>query len=383
LDINEDRDYFMKKVFPWMFKYAVTAPKISKKTTPVEAYLRNFTKNQALLDVIAQHFFVQTPAYFALSYFRLYQDYFYPKHGTGVFIKKMIDLIEKKGGEIRTNLEVQSIDLDEKEVYLSDNQKIKFNQLVWAADQKTLYDVIDVNVLKDKEIAENVNQKRELLKNLHGNDSVLTIYLSSNLEPMYFEKISAGHFFYTPSRKGQTSAGPIPQKSTWEEVKAWLNQFCALTTYEISIPVLRDASLAPEGKTGLIVSILFDFKLTKYIYDQGWYALFEDFIKTLIINVLDQSIYPGLKNSIIRSMITTPLTLFQMTGNFEGAITGWSFKNRQMPSENRLVKIANSVKTSLPNVVQAGQWTYSPSGFPVSLITGKLAADAVNKRLKK
>jgi len=54
-----------------------------------------------------------------------------------------------------------------------------------------------------------------------------------------------------------------------------------------------------------------------------------------------------------------------------------------MPAEDRLVRIANAVNTPLPNVSQAGQWTYSPAGFPVSLITGKLAADKINKLLRK
>jgi len=43
----------------------------------------------------------------------------------------------------------------------------------------------------------------------------------------------------------------------------------------------------------------------------------------------------------------------------------------------------NAVKTPIPGVYQAGQWTYSPSGLPVSLITGKIAADQAIRDLKK
>jgi hypothetical protein len=32
-------------------------------------------------------------------------------------------------------------------------------------------------------------------------------------------------------------------------------------------------------------------------------------------------------------------------------------------------------------VYQAGQWTYSPSGVPISILTGKLAADKAIKDL--
>jgi phytoene dehydrogenase-like protein len=79
----------------------------------------------------------------------------------------------------------------------------------------------------------------------------------------------------------------------------------------------------------------------------------------------------------------TPLTVEKRTGSTDGAITGWAFTNDPMPAESRLIKIANAVNTPLPDIHQAGQWTYSPSGFPVALITGKLAADKIDKRLKR
>lgn len=82
LDIKEDRDYFVKNVLPWMVKYALTVPKISRLQMPVVDFLRKYTHNQALLDLIAQHFFQSTPAFFALSYISLYLDYYYPQGGT-------------------------------------------------------------------------------------------------------------------------------------------------------------------------------------------------------------------------------------------------------------------------------------------------------------
>lgn len=212
-----------------------------------------------------------------------------------------------------------------------------------------------------------------------GNDSVLTLYLSVNLDKSYFEAIATGHFFYTPSRSGQSAAGKMPVQGSKQEIQAWLNKFLALTTYEISIPVLRDSTLAPAGKTGLIISLLFDYGLTKRIHEQGWDKEFREDITKLIIKILDSTIYPGLAEAVIDSFTSTPLTLQKVAGTTDGAITGWSFINHPMPAENRLIRIANAVNTPIPNVHQAGQWTYSPAGFPVALITGKLAADKMNK----
>jgi hypothetical protein len=52
-----------------------------------------------------------------------------------------------------------------------------------------------------------------------------------------------------------------------------------------------------------------------------------------------------------------------------------------MPAVRSLPGVASSVLTPIPDVYQAGQWTYSPAGLPISILTGKLAADRVLKAL--
>ena len=178
-------------------------------------------------------------------------------------------------------------------------------------------------------------------------------------------------------------AGPIPNGADRETIENWLRKFYALTTYEISCPVMRDSTLAPEGKTGLIVSVLFDYKLTRHIEQIGWYEDFKSLSEACIIDTLNSSIYPGFKDAILQKFSSTPLTMAKVAGNAEGAITGWAFANQPMPAENRLPRILNAVRTPIPGIVQAGQWTFSPSGFPISILTGKLAADRVIKELAK
>lgn len=383
LDIKQDWDYFLKEVFPWMFKYALTVSKVAKKNQPVIPYLKNFTDNQALIDIITQHFFTATPAYFALSYFKLYQEYVYPQEGTGLFSQKMVEFIQAQGGEIQTGKTVDTIDPEQRNLTTADGQTYRYDFLVWAADQKTLYRMVNETALKNPKTRATVTERKAFLEEMTGNDSVLTLYLTVDLDKKYFSDISNAHFFYTPSRAGLSRAGAPPSQGNWAETAAWLEKFYALTSYEISIPVLRNSHLAPPGKTGLIISTLFDYTLTKRIYDQGWRDDFLAQMTSQVTKILDGSIYPGLAGAVIDSFTATPITLQKRTGSTDGAITGWSFKNDPIPAESRLVRIANSVKTPLPNVFQAGQWTYSPSGFPVALITGKLAADGIQKRLKK
>ncbi len=383
LDIKQDRDYFMKVVFPWMFKYAATSPRIATLNIPVVDFLKQYTQNQSLIDIISQHFFQATPAFFALSYIKLYLDYHYPIGGTGVLVQKLESLIHENGGEVRTSTPIASIDPYQHTATTAEGEVISYQQLIWAADLKTLYQIVDPDKLKDTKIRQAFKERKDALSDKTGGDSVFTLFLAVDLAPEYFVKKTSAHFFYTPHITGQTQAGAVPLGKTRSEIEAWLKKFYKLTTYEISIPVLRDSGMAPKGKTGLIISLLFDFQLTKSIQEQGWYDEFKQFSQQQIIQVLEESIFPRLAAFVIDQFSSTPLTMQQTVGTLDGAITGWAFTNDPIPAESRLPKVANSIKTPLPDIVQAGQWTFSPSGFPVAILTGKMAADHVIKKLKR
>jgi phytoene dehydrogenase-like protein len=115
----------------------------------------------------------------------------------------------------------------------------------------------------------------------------------------------------------------------------------------------------------------------------GYEYIGGDSVLTLFIGVnLEKSLFTGLREKTLFALCGTPMTIEKETGNAQGAIAGWAFTNPRMPAENRFRKIAHSIQTPVEDIVQCGQWTFSPSGLPVSILTGKLAADAVRKKLK-
>jgi phytoene dehydrogenase-like protein len=392
LDLKSNPEIVFRTILPWLVKYLLTVPKLQKLQKPVDEHLARFSPNQALIDIIAQHFFRKTPASFALSYFSLYLDYRYPRGGTGALSQALERFVLDHGGEIRRATEVTALDPGRNRVADSTGNAYRYKKLVWAADQKTLYRVVDPASLTDRKAIEGILARKEALVGKIGGDSVLTLYLTVDLDSETFARISSPHFFYTPSTAGLSQVcldelrtdGPesrAPFIDDKPSIEDWLGRYLELTTYEISCPVLRDRSLAPEGKTGLIISSLFDYSLTKHIEAMGWYDEFKKLITDRMIAVLDASIYPGLRAAIIDSFTSTPLTLERISGNSDGAITGWAFTNDLMPAVRSLPRVASSVLTPIPDTVQAGQWTYSPSGLPISILTGKLAADRVLKEL--
>ncbi len=379
----QDKDYLINTIMPWATRFFITVPKINKIKGSANEYLKKFTDNQSLLDIISQHFFQETPAFFALSYLKIYLDYYYPRGGTAKLIDALLDIFQAHHGEVRTKTTVVQLNPAGKQLVDQKGTTYQYQKLIWAADQKTLYDIIDEGQLGKEKVIKAVREQRKRLSGLAGNDSVLTLFLETELPPDYFSDIATEHVFYTANKVGQSKAGELPLFKSQAQIKDWLDKYLSLTTYEISIPALRDTEMAPEGKTGLIVSVLFDYQLIQQIEHQNWYEELKDFCTRKMIQVLDTAIYPGLEASVTHSFVSTPLTFERMFGNYQGAITGWSFTNAWMPSESRMLKIANSVKTLVPDIYQAGQWTYSPSGFPISILTGKMAADAVGKKLKK
>lgn len=385
LDFKEHKDYYIKTILPWMFKYIFTVPKVNKRRAPVDEYLQTLTTHQPLIDMVGQHFFKKTPAFFALSYFSLYLDYNYPKGGTGTLINKVVEYIKEHDGIIETNRKVVHVDPVSRTVTDHLGNKYHYKQLVWAADQKALYNSVETANLKPK-TRQKIEQRTTSLQPLRGGDSVLTSYLFVNQDPDYFEHKNSGHFFYTPRIEGlshvTTKVDPFTSTSK-PDIKEWLREYFMYNTFEISIPAVRDRSLSPQGKTALIVSVLLDYDIVKNIATLGWYDEFKKYVETLFIDVLDKSIYPGIKLRVFDTFSSTPLTIEKRTGNTDGAITGWAFTNSYMPAVSSLPRIASSVKTDIPNVSHAGQWSYSPAGLPISILTGKLAADRAKKQHKK
>lgn len=389
LDYKTNKTYFQKTVLPWLFRYQKSIKKAMRMKLPINEHLARFTKNTELVDVMTQHFFKDTPAFFALSYFHLYNDYHYPLGGTGVIPQKMARYIGDRGGEIRLESEVTKIQLTDREVTTRNGETFAYRELVWAGDLKRLYNALGTVVLKEK------NKQRKLLKLKpaimahRGGDSILTVYMTSSYGAEAFRERTGAHCFFTPEKEGLRAMklAPIldPDKGTLlisdkEQVFAWVKRFFELTTYEISLPAMRDETLAPTGQMGLIVSTLFDYRLTHALQEAGWYEEFKLFAEQCIAQKLQETLFKDIE--VTPRFSSTPMTIARVVGSSDGAITGWAF-GPMIPVEHRFPKILHSVETIFPHLFQAGQWSFSPSGLPVSVLTGKLAAQAAHRNIGK
>lgn len=367
-----DPKYLLGTLLPWFMKYQVNIRKAAKLNAPIREYLRRFTQNESLIDMISQHFFDQTPAFFALSYFSLYLDYRYPLGGTGTLPQKLSEILADLGVDILLNTEAIEVQADKQRLALSNGETIGYRRLIWAGDLRSLY-----RMTTGVE-GEAFESQKHLTATSHGSDSILSFYVALDMEPERLRDRPGHHMFYTPNLEGLHSLEPWSQT---KDMKDWLKRFFERTTYEISCPVLRDPSLAPSGQTGQVINCLFDCALIREIKAKGEYAWFKEFATKSILDVLDTHLISGLKDAVMFTDCATPLTIERLTGNTDGSITGWSFANQELPAINQFRKMAESIQTTIPDVYQAGQWTFSPAGLPVAILTGKFAANQIVKDL--
>jgi phytoene dehydrogenase-like protein len=388
-DLKNDRTFLFKTLLPWLPKFIFTVGKINRLNMPIEDFLREFVKNPSLLDIISQHFFKNTPAFFAMSYFSLYLDYFYPKGGVGKLSEALENYVIECGGEIKTETKIIEVMAEKCVIKDHNNNTYKYDNLIWAADLKTLYRITETKGLSPKIKTKFEETKSKMLKN-RGGDSVFSLFLGVDEPLESFRKIAHGHFFYTPSKVGlgNTHREELDlmlsnfEKSDKEQILNWLDKFTRLNTYEISVPGLKDADLVPPGKTGLIISFLAEYDLFSKIQKAGWLDEFITEVENRVLSVISDSVYPMLRDKIITRFSFTPLSIENRIGSSEGGITGWAFQ-KDMPVVNKIQISDRSVFTPVPSIYQAGQWAYSPAGVPMSILTGKLAADKVIKKTNK
>lgn len=385
-DVKRDREFVMKQLLPWLPKFVFTVRKINRLSMPVEESLQKIIQNRSLLDIIAQHFFRGTPTFFALSYFSLYLDYFYPKGGVGELANVLVKKILADGGEISVETTVTDVFAEDRRIQDDQGSTFEYKTLIWAADLKTLYQRTDTAGLSRKQQEKIARVKSTMLKG-RGSESVFSLFLEVDTPLETFREIANGHFFYTPSKRGllETHQEHLQQLlRTWdqankEQVFSWLDAFTEYNTFEISIPGLKFSDMAPPEKTGLVVSLLAEYDLFVKVREAGWLEEFTTGLESRIVRVLSNSIFPMLKDSILAQFSFSPLSIENRIGSSEGAIVGWSFAE-PIPVLNKIQHAGRSVLTPIPDIFQAGQWAYSPGGVPMAILTGKLAADRVLRK---
>ncbi len=332
-----------------------------KEKEPIEEFFSRYISDPHLLYILTKAFFENSPSYFVLSYHRLFFDYMYPKGGMKMIPLALEKVIKRYKGDIYTSVKVDRITgKGPFKLILDDGSIIKAKRVVIASDPTQFSEVTGI-----------------MKEDYKPGESVFTLFvtLDEGVESVAPHKI--GHLFHINNIT-----------HTLEESRnASLKEFGNLTNMEISIPAVRDPSLSPNGKTGIIISAPMFAVTERWDWIGASQETYEAMKKDVISGMLKSvsTLIPQLNDEKKISYISsvTPRDYQNMTQNSGGSITGWGYINENAPSETSFFNIASSIKTKVEGVYRCGQWTFSPTGAPVSIMTGRLAADALIKSLKR
>jgi hypothetical protein len=251
--------------------------KAARLDAPVRQYLRRFYAERTAHRHDLPAFLCRTPTFFALSYFGLYLDYRYPvaaRDNCPAFSGDNFLHRAEHCSPVRTS---SAFSPATRTAALADGRTFRYGQLIWAADQTALYRALGERCRRQPQAK---SPCRAQPRHRFHTDAVSRADFSREAEAA-----CGAHAFYTPVADGLSS---LPDWRTLrcdgtEALRRWTGSYLETTTYELSIPALRDPALAPAGKTGWIASTLFDYELAKFFADSGEYESFKSLATKTIL----------------------------------------------------------------------------------------------------
>lgn len=138
--------------------------------------------------------------------------------------------------------------------------------------------------------------------------------------------------------------------------------------YEIGVKhYCFDPSLAPPGKSVLMVMLTTNYEYWQRIYGRSSYDAEELQESQILIDLLEQ-FYPGIKTDIEFVDVATPLTYERYTGNWKGSSCGWLLTKQTLPLS---IKGLPKTLPKLRNFYLIGQWVEPGGSVPVVAMSGR------------
>jgi len=331
---------------------------------PLRSYLRQRLSNPGPVNLLSHLFPDGAGALFGLAYFSMFIDY-YPEGGIQAVPLALAGVVETEGGEILLNCRVAGLSLTHgraSEVVLADGSEYRATHVVAAGDARQTF----THLLPPEVVPSSFLNSLLAAEPSH---SVFQVFLGVDIPVEQLKLQGCGHLFYAPD------LGGIAEADRQRE------DCFARVPQELSVPWLHQPSLAPEGRTGLILSALTswhhagDWGLESGQPTERYHQPTSRSAQEMIASL--EGHLPGLSGHVEPCLTGTPYTLHRRTSNWEGAIMGWSYERETAFNRGTVFRIARSVETPIPNLLMAGHWVFSPGGSPVAVLTGKPAAKRI------
>jgi len=288
----------------------------------------------------------------------LYNGGFYPLGGSQTLATAFIEVIKENAGTVLLNAEVGKIIVKKRTV---EGVQTKKKEEFYA---DTIISGIDVNQaflqLMPKDCIPGKYRKK--LVAMQPSISAFQVYLGLNIDPNNIG-LPDYEIFDNPGYD-------LDKQYVAIERNDMENAPCVVTIYS---NIENNVSGIGRSIVGIISLAGYDF--WKNITAKDKYRETKKTLADILIKRA-QKFVPNLSSYIETIEIATPLTMERYTGNYKGAIYGWS----QVISQSGLDRLR--AQTPIKNLYLSGAWTRPGGGMAAVMLSGKQIADRLLKRTR-
>jgi phytoene dehydrogenase-like protein len=139
-----------------------------------------------------------------------------------------------------------------------------------------------------------------------------------------------------------------------------------------------DPTLAPEGKTLVVVMLRTDYEYWKRLReDDERYKAEKEKIADTLISILDMR-FPGFAGQVEMRDVASPTTFERYTGNWKGSYEGWQVT----PETWSFGRLMRKTLPGLANFYMAGHWVEPGGGLPAVAVSGRNVIQIICKKEK-
>lgn len=285
-----------------------------------------------------------------------------PRGGSSALARWLHERIVASGSQVVLNQRVDQVLLDDRQqacgVLLADGRRIAARFVIAACDLQTLY---------EKMLPKGIIPERLLqgLRNADLYNSYFTIFLGLGCNPAHlgFGEETL-HLTRTDITRSEQSGGD-PQ----------------LTLITVNAPSLRDPTLAPPGKGTVTIHCPAYLDAAEHWHTgEGLargadYRRYKEEFANILLDRIEASVAPGLRQQIEVMEIATPVTYWRYTGNTKGSISG-----SKPTGKNIRAGIAH-YRTPVKNLLVGGHCSEYGGGVPIAVKAGMNASLIVLQEL--
>jgi phytoene dehydrogenase-like protein len=138
-----------------------------------------------------------------------------------------------------------------------------------------------------------------------------------------------------------------------------------------------DPTLAPEGKTVLVVEAIGDYAYWRQLSeDRAAYDEKKEQVARTVVELLEQR-FPGISDQVEMVNVATPLTFERYTGNWQGCFMSWQITPERVPT---MIRPPSQNLPGLANFYMCGQWVEAGGGVPSGLMSARRLVPAICKQ---